>query len=71
MGKASTRAQNRYIAKAYDRINLTVPKGRQSDIKAHAESKGESVNGYINGLIRADMGLTDDEWKEGSKEDNA
>ena len=63
MGKASTRAQNKYILKAYDRINLTVPKGRQADMKAFAEAKGESVNGYINGLIRADMGLTEEEWK--------
>ena len=47
MGKASTRAQNKYILKAYDRINLTVPKGEKDKIKAFAESKGESVNGFI------------------------
>ena len=69
MGKASTRAQNKYISKTYDRINLTVPKGRQADIKAVADAQGESVNGYINGLIRADIGLTEEEWKEGQKED--
>lgn len=64
MGKASTKAQNKYIAKAYDRINLTVPKGRQMDIKAHAEKIGESVNGYINTLLRADMALSESEWKQ-------
>lgn len=68
MGKASTRAQNKYILKAYDRINLTVPKGRQAEIKAHAESKGESVNGYINALIRSDMGMTEPEWKAPSED---
>lgn len=47
MGKASTRAQNKYIEKAYDRINLTVPKGEKDVIKAFAESRGESVNGFI------------------------
>lgn len=47
MGKASTRAQNKYIEKAYDRINLTVPKGEKETIKAFAESRGESVNGFI------------------------
>lgn len=46
---------NRYIASAYDRINLTVPKGQRDVIKAHAESLGESVNGYIWRLIRADI----------------
>ena len=51
MGKASTRAQNRYIAKAYDRINLTVPKGKKDTIQAHAENQGESVNGFINRAI--------------------
>ena len=51
MGKASTRAQNKYIAKAYDRINLTVPKGKKDTIQAHAEAQGESVNGFINRAI--------------------
>ena len=51
MGKASTRAQNRYIAKAYDRINLTVSKGRKDTIKAHATAQGESMNGFINRAI--------------------
>lgn len=43
--------QNKYIARAYDRINLTVPKGRKDLIQAHAEAKGESVNGFINRAI--------------------
>jgi hypothetical protein len=51
MGKSSTAAQNRYIAKAYDRINLTVPKGQKEEIKAHSEALGESVNGFINRAI--------------------
>lgn len=51
MGKASTRAHNKYIAKAYDRINLTVPKGRKDTIQAHAEARSESVNGFINRAI--------------------
>lgn len=37
MGKSSTRAQNRYIAKAYDRINLTVSIG-QNGMKANASN---------------------------------
>lgn len=42
---------NRYIAKAYDRINLTVAKGRKESIAVHAEKCGESVNGFINRAI--------------------
>lgn len=55
MGKASTRAQNKYIAKAYDRINLTVPKGDKDRIKAHADARGQSVNGYILDAVRVKM----------------
>lgn len=55
MGTARTRANNKWNAKAYDRINLTVDKGRKDLIKAHADSKGESVNGFINRAISETM----------------
>ncbi len=42
---------NRYIAQNYDRVNLTVPKGKKEDIKAHAEVQGESMNEFINRAI--------------------
>lgn len=51
MGTARTKANNKWNAKAYDRINLTVPKGQKDVIKAHADSIGESVNGFINRAI--------------------
>ncbi len=46
---------HRYVKKAYDRLELTVPKGDKEKIKAHAESQGKSVNKYISDLIEADM----------------
>ena len=49
--KAKIAANNRYNEKAYDRINIAVPKGKKAVIKAHAESIGESINGYINKAI--------------------
>lgn len=55
MGKTSVKAVNRYIAKAYDRINLTVPKGEKETIKAHSEALGESVNGFIYRAITEAM----------------
>ena len=69
MGTARTRANNKWNAKAYDRINLTVPKGRQATVKALADEAGESVNGYINGLLRGAAGLSADEWKDAKMED--
>ena len=50
-GKTSAKSKNDWISKAYDRINLTVPKGQKEVIQAHASSKGESVNGLINRAI--------------------
>lgn len=47
--------QNEYIKEKYDRINLTVPKGRKEEIKKQAEKAGKSVNEYINSLIDRDL----------------
>lgn len=47
--------KNEWIAKAYDRINLTIPKGRKEEIKAHADARGESVNAFINRAIDQQM----------------
>lgn len=55
MGKTSTASKNKYNAKAYDRIALQVKKGQREVIKAYAEAKGMSLNGYINKLIEQDM----------------
>ena len=47
--------QNKYIARTYDRVNLTLPKGRKAEVQVHAESLGESVNGFINRAIDETM----------------
>lgn len=51
MGKASTKAQNKYIAKKYDRLNVVVLKGKKEVIKEHAASMNESVNSFVNRAI--------------------
>ena len=53
--KAQQKAVNKYMAANYDRINLTVPKGKKELIQAHAESKGESTNAFINRAINETM----------------
>lgn len=63
MGKTSSIVKDRYNAKVYDEIKIRVPKGRKTAVEAHAKSKGESVNGLVNSLLRADMALTESEWK--------
>ncbi len=51
VSKAQQRATNKYISKAYDRINLTLPKGRKADIQAYADTQGVSVNALIGKAI--------------------
>lgn len=50
-GTASTRAKNKFNAKAYDRLYITVDKGRKAEIEAHAQGRGESLNGFVNRAI--------------------
>lgn len=54
-GKASTRAKNKYNAANYERIALVVPKGKKVIIKAYAQSKGESLNSFVNKAIDNEM----------------
>ena len=38
-----------------DRISIALPKGQKDIIKAHADSVGESVNGFISRAIDNQM----------------
>lgn len=51
VSKAQQKAVTRYVKAKYDRFGLTMPKGHLDEIKAHAETQGESVNGFINRAI--------------------
>lgn len=55
--RAKIAANNRYTAKAYDRIQLVVPKGQKATIEAAAQEVGESVNQYTQKALLARMGL--------------
>ena len=45
--KARQRANNKYNKKAYDRLEMQVPKGDKEMILAHAASHGESLNQFL------------------------
>jgi hypothetical protein len=66
MPKKQTGWSRAYNEKAYDRLAVTIPKGRKTAVEAFAKERGESVNGLINGLLRGVMGLSEDEWKNTS-----
>lgn len=55
VSKAQQKAVNKYMAANYDRINLTVAKGRKAEIQAHAAAQGESVNAFIGRAIQEAM----------------
>ena len=55
MAERKAKWQNDYILKAYDRINLTVPKGDKAIVKTHAGERGESVNAFITRAIAETM----------------
>lgn len=52
---AQTRAKNKYNAKVYDSLRIVVPKGKKDIIKAFAESKGKSINSFVNEAIDEKM----------------
>lgn len=54
-GRTSAASKNKWMAKAYDRVNLTMAKGKKETIQAHAEARGESVNRFINRAIDQTM----------------
>lgn len=55
VSKAQQASVNKYVKSNYDRINVTMPKGQKDIIKAHAEARGESVNGFVNRAISETM----------------
>lgn len=54
VSEAQRRATENYL-KTLEEIKVRVPKGKKAEIKAHAESQGESVNGFINKAIDNEM----------------
>lgn len=52
---AQKEATARYNKKAYDRIDVVVPKGQREIIKAFAASQGKSLNRFICDAIEFQM----------------
>lgn len=63
MPKKQTTWSRAYNEKSYDRLAVTVPKGRKQAVEAYAASRGESINGLVGRLLRAEMGITEADWK--------
>ena len=55
VSKAQQKAVNKYVKENYDRINVTMPKGKKEEIQDHAIRHGLSVTAYINAAIDEKM----------------
>ena len=55
--KAQQKAVSKYMKANYDEIKVRIPKGQKEAVQACAQSKGESVNALIWGLLQEAMGV--------------
>lgn len=53
--EAQKKATAKYMKNKLDDIKVRVPKGKREVYKAHAESKGKSLNALIIELLEKDM----------------
>ncbi len=56
ISEARKRANAKYNAKAYDRLEMKVPKGLKEVIQAHADKHDGSLNKFMNRAIDETMG---------------
>ena len=50
ISEARKRANETYL-KTQDEIKIRVPQGQKAEIQAHAEARGESLNGFVKRAI--------------------
>ena len=53
--EAQKKSAKKWDAANLDRVSIAMPNGQKDIIKAHAEARGESVNGFINRAIDETM----------------
>lgn len=52
---ARKEGNRKWDAQNLDRISIALPKGSKDKIKAHAEKRGESINGFVGRAINETM----------------
>jgi len=55
VSKAQQRAVAKYMQNNYDELKVRISKGKKAELQAHAKSKGESLNGFVNRAIDGAM----------------
>ena len=65
--KTSSAVKQRYNEKAYDRLAITIPKGKKAMLEEYAATHDGSVNGVVNRLLRIELGIAEEDWKRPAK----
>ena len=55
VSEAQLRATAKYKAEHYDVVKVNFPKGKKEEIRVHAESRGESLNAFVQRSDRETM----------------
>ena len=53
--EAQKKALRKYKEKTYDRLEISVAKGKKAILQAHASERSESLNGFVNRAIDETM----------------
>lgn len=53
--EAQRKATEKYLKESVDEIKVRVPRGKRAEIKAIADMRGKSLNGYIVDAITEKM----------------
>ena len=51
VSKKQQASVSKYVRENYDRVELTIPKGKKADLQDHAAGRGESLNGFVNRAV--------------------
>lgn len=66
----ATDYKRKFNADNYDRIELTVKKGKKDMLKKHAADRGETLNGFINRAISETVERDETAAVSGQKTEN-
>lgn len=67
--RAGMKAVDKYVKENYTKLNIKIPKAQGDNVKAYAKAKWKSVNAMVNELIRREMGVSVEDWKDKSAGD--
>lgn len=53
---------NNFMRRAYDRIDIVVPKGRKAELNERLKAEGKTLSGFLNTVLREYLGVSEADW---------